>query len=42
VTVDAVVAGIQPAFKKPGIIAMLEAAGVYRLEIAFPREQFAR
>jgi hypothetical protein len=40
--VDAVVAGIQSALEEPRNIAMLKRARLYRLEIAFPREQFAR
>jgi hypothetical protein len=42
VTVDTVVAGIQPAFEKPGIVASFKATSMYGLEIAFPREQLAR
>jgi hypothetical protein len=42
VTVDAVVAGVQPAFEKPGIVTSFEAASVYGLKIAIPREQLAR
>jgi len=42
VTVNAVVAGIQSTFKEPRIIAALKATSVYGLEVAFPREQFAR
>jgi hypothetical protein len=42
VTVDAVVAGVQPSLDEPRIVAALEAAGVYRLKVTVPREQFAR
>lgn len=42
VAINAVVAGIQPALKEPRVVAALEATSVYCLEIAVPREQFAR
>lgn len=40
--INAVVAGVQLALEKPRIVAFLEAAGMDSLEVALPREQFAR
>lgn len=41
VAVHAVEAGVQAALREPRIVAVLEAAGVHRLEIALPRKQLA-